>query len=77
MDELINLVVKKTGLSPEDARKAVEVVINALKTKLPPVVSGHLDAFISGGSADGVAALEAEAGNFIKGKLGSLLGGSQ
>jgi NACalpha-BTF3-like transcription factor len=33
MDELVNLVVQRTGISQDDARKAVEVVVNALKSK--------------------------------------------
>jgi NACalpha-BTF3-like transcription factor len=41
MDELINLVVQRTGISQEDARKAVEV----------------------------------EAGELLKGRLGTILGG--
>ena len=71
MDELINLVVQKTGISQDDARKAVEVIVNALKSKLPAPVAGHLDAFLSGG----VTSLEAEAGEMLQGKLGGLFGG--
>ena len=76
MDELVALVVQKTGLSAEDARKVVEAVVQALKTKLPAPIATHLDAFISGGTAGGVAELEAEAGNLLKSKLSSLLGGN-
>ena len=71
MDELINLVVQKTGISQDDARKAVEVIVNALKSKLPAPIAGHLDSFMSGGAS----ALEAEAGEILKGKLGGLFGG--
>jgi len=70
INELINLVVQKTGISQDDARKAVEVIVNALKSKLPAPVAGHLDAFLSGG----VTALEAEAGEMLKGKLGGFFG---
>ena len=75
MDDLINLVTQKTGLSQDDARKAVEVVVNALKAKLPAAISSHLDAFLSGGMSGGVGALESEAGNILKGKLSGLFGG--
>jgi hypothetical protein len=75
VDELINLVVQKTGISQDDARKAVEVIVNALKSKLPAPLASHLDSFISGGTGGGVSALENEAGEMLKGKLGGLFGG--
>ena len=75
MDELVNLVVQKTGISQEDARKAVDVVVSALKSKLPAPVASHLDAFLAGGVAGGMNTLAAEAGELLKGKLGNLFGG--
>jgi len=75
MDELINLVVQRTGISQEDARKAVEVVIDTLKSKLPGPIASHLDAFLSGGLSGGVDTLAEEAGELLKGRLGTILGG--
>jgi len=43
MDELVELVSKKTGLSEEMSRKAVKVVINYLKDELPAPLAGQLD----------------------------------
>ena len=77
MDELINLVVQKTGISQDDARKAVEVIVNELKSRLPGPVASHLDSFTSGGVSGGISTLEAEAGEMLKGKLGSFLGGAK
>ena len=77
MDELINLVVQKTGISQDDARKAVEVVLNTLKSKLPGPIASHLDSFISGGVSGSVNTLAGDAGEMLKGKLGSLFGGGQ
>ena len=48
MEELVNLVVKKTGLPKETAQKAVTVVLDYLKKKLPPAVGAAIDAFLSG-----------------------------
>ena len=76
MDELINLVVQKTGISQEDARKAVEVIVTELKSKLPGPIASHLDSFISGGTSGGMNTLAGEAGEMLKGKLGGLFGGS-
>ena len=76
MEELINLVVQKTGISQDDARKAVQVVVDTLKSKLPGPIASHLDAFLSSGLAGGSGALVEEASAALKGKLGSLFGGS-
>jgi hypothetical protein len=73
MDELINLVVQKTGISQDDARKAVEVIVNELKSRLPGPVASHLDSLIGGG----VSALESEAGEMFKSKLGGFFGGGK
>jgi hypothetical protein len=75
MDELINLVVQRTGLSQDDARKAVEVVIDALKSKLPAPIASHLDSFVTGGLSGGGGTLAEEAGELLKDKLGGMFGG--
>jgi hypothetical protein len=54
MDEIIRLVVQKTGISQDDARKAVEVIVSALKSKLPGPIASHLDSFISGDMSGGL-----------------------
>lgn len=77
MDELINLVVQETGISQDDARKAVEVIVTALKSRLPAPLASHIDSFISGGLSGGMSILESEAGEMLKGKLGGLFGGSK
>jgi hypothetical protein len=74
MDEITNLVVQRTGLSQDDAQKAVQAVIGALKSKLPPAISSQIDGLLSGGVSGIEGALEAEAGNALKGELGGLLG---
>jgi hypothetical protein len=74
MDELINLVVQKTGISQDDARKAVEVIVSTLKSKLPGPIASHLDSFIAGGMSGGLNTLADEATQMLKGKLGSFLG---
>ena len=75
MDELINLVVQRTGISQEQARKAVEVVVGELKNRLPAPIASHVDAFLAGGMSGGMNTVAAEAGEMLKGKLGSLFGG--
>ena len=66
MDELIKLVVSKTGLSQEHAKLAVETVLSFLKTKLPAPLAGQIDGLLAGGSAGGGLDL---------GSIGGALGG--
>lgn len=76
MDELINAVAQKTGLSQEDAQKAVLTVIDFLKSRLPAPIAAHVDSLLGGEAGGGLGGLEAEAENLIKGKLGGLFGGN-
>ena len=56
MDELVALVVKKTGLSEEQAESAVNVVLGFIKDKLSPVVGGQIDSLLEGKNDLGAAA---------------------
>ena len=47
MDELVALVMKKTGLPKEQATLAVKTVLDFLKKKLPPAVGAAIDSFLS------------------------------
>jgi len=46
MKELTNIIVQKTGISQENAQKAVQVMLGFLKTKLPASLAGQLDSFL-------------------------------
>jgi nucleoid DNA-binding protein len=65
MEELIELIVKKTGISEEIATKVVDMVLDFLKDKLPEPIAGQLDNLLSG---EGIA-------DDLLGGLGSLFGG--
>jgi hypothetical protein len=71
--EIAELVVKKVNIPRDKAAQAVEVVINFLKEKLPPAISGQLDAVLSGNVdlSDGIGLDDAA------GLLGGLLGGKK
>ena len=66
MDELIKLVVQKTGISEQQAKIAVDTVLTFLKQKLPAPMGSQIDNFLSGNQAS----------DAIKG-LGNLLGGKK
>jgi len=74
MNELTNLIVKKTGISQENAQKAVLVVFDFLKTKLPAPIASQLDSFLTGGTVNANAITE-QAGGFLKSKVGAVLAG--
>ncbi len=54
MNELINVIVQKTGISQENAQKAVQVTLGFLKTKMPAPLAGQLDSFLSARTPTGV-----------------------
>jgi len=67
MDELVALVMKKTGLPKDQATTAVKTVIDFLKQKLPAPAGAAIDGFVSGkGQMAGAADM-----------LGGLLGGKK
>ena len=51
MNELIQMIVQKTGISEEHARTAAETAVNFIKGKLPPAVAQHIDSAIGGQTA--------------------------
>lgn len=63
MDELIQQVASKAGISAEQAKSAVESVTAFIKDKLP-ALGGQLDGLLKGGGAGGAL-----------GGLGDKLGG--
>ena len=65
MDQLVALVVEKTGISEQAARQAVETVLQFLKGRLPAPLAAQIDSVLGGGGAD--------AGSMLGG-LGGLLG---
>ena len=68
MDELVNLVSQKTGLSEDVSRKAVEVVIGYLKDKLPDPIAGQIDRVLAGGDAPDLGELAQGLGGLLSKK---------
>ena len=67
MDELINLVSQKTGLTEGKARLAVDVVVSYLKEKLPAPIADQVEKTLIGESFVG------KAGELAKG-VGGMFG---
>lgn len=53
MDELVQRLSQKTGLSPDKAQEVVNFVLSHLKEKLPAPLASSLDSYLAGGSAVG------------------------
>jgi uncharacterized protein (DUF2267 family) len=68
MDQLVNLVVEKTGISEQHARTAVETVLGYLKQRLPAPIAGQIDSALSGSGSE-----SGGLGGAAK-KLGGMLG---
>jgi hypothetical protein len=51
MNELVNLIVKKTGIPAATAQTIVNIVVDFLKKKLPAPVAGQIDGLLKGDAA--------------------------
>jgi len=75
MQQLINLITEKTGISQEQAQGAVESIVSFLKDKLPFGLGDHLDnALNDNGEGEG---LLDKAGDLIGGFFGGNEGESE
>ncbi len=77
MNELVQLVQQKTGLSQEVAEKVVDTVVGFIKQKLPAPLASGLDSMLAGENtqAAGAAAgadpgLMSKAGEMLSGMFG-------
>lgn len=70
MDELVRQVAQKVGISEDQARVAVEMVVNFLKAKLPAPLAAHVDTAL-GAAAPALANLDVGS---IASSIGGLFG---
>lgn len=82
MQELIDTVSAKVGISKDQAKQAIEVVIHALESKLPKPIAGQVRGALAG-NAEVVGQALDKAGDLAKGlpgvggMLGGMLGGKK
>ena len=74
-EQVINLIVKRTGITRENAEKAVLVVFDFLKTKLPAPIATQVDSFLNTGSVN-TSGITQPTGGFVKKMEGVLAGKS-
>lgn len=66
MEKIVNLVAEKAGITPAQAKTAVETVAGFLKDKMPPALASQVDNYLKG---------DAEGSGGIAGAAGKLGGG--
>jgi hypothetical protein len=57
LDELVKLVAKKVGISEDQARQAVTMVVDFLKKRLPAPIAAQIDGLLSGGGMPDISKL--------------------
>jgi len=74
MQQLIDEVSQKTGLSPDQSKAAVDSVLGFLKTKLPAPLASHLDSLVSGGATAAAATGGESSGGGLASQATAMLG---
>ena len=68
MDELVKLIMKKTGLPEAKARTAAIVAVDFIKSKLPAPVAGQIDALMTGKGAGDIVDMAEQLGGLMSDK---------
>jgi hypothetical protein len=70
MDEIVQILQDRAGLSPDQAQEVAKVIVDMIKSKVPSEFQGIVDQYL-GGSGD------ASATSNVVGGLGGLLGAAE
>lgn len=73
MDKLIQTIVEKTGISPEQAQSAVTTVLETIKQKLPAGIGDKITSILQDKDGDGDIDFSDILGG-VKDSLGDLFG---
>ncbi len=73
MNELVQMVQQKTGLSQDMAQKVVDTVVGYMKTKLPAPLCSGLDELLGAGGASSDAAGSTDEAGGLMGKAQSMV----
>jgi hypothetical protein len=65
MDQLVKLVQERTGIGEEQARTAVDTVLDFVKDRLPAPIAGQVDGVVRGDAHGGGSPMD---------RVGSLFG---
>lgn len=71
MNELVQIIMQKTGLPQDKAQEVVDTVVTHLKGRLPEALTSHLSAFLgSSGNPDTTAGIADKAKSVAAGLEG-------
>jgi hypothetical protein len=70
MNEIAEILQQRAGLGPDQAQEIAKVIVDLIKSKIPPEFQGIAGQFLDG-SAD------SQAGSSALGGLGGLLGAAE
>ncbi len=65
MNELVQQIISRTGISESQARTAIDMVVSHLKGRLPDAVSSHLESALN---SEGSGHTGMDIGNLFGGK---------
>ena len=71
MDEIVQILQERAGLSPDQAQEVAKAIVDMIKSKVPSEFQGMVDQYLGGGGGD------AQAGSNVIGGLGGLIGAAE
>ena len=74
MNELVQIIMQKTGLSQDKAQEVVDTVVTHLKGRLPEALTSHLSAFLGNSGDAGATAGIADKAKSVVAGLGGFFG---
>jgi hypothetical protein len=77
MDQLIQQITAKTGISEDQARQAIDMAMGFVKEKLPEPIASQLDGFLGGGGDAGGGGMMGMVQDQLGGMMGGLMGGGK
>lgn len=72
MDQLITQLTQEVGLTEDQARKSVEIVVGFVRSNLPPSVASQLDNILSSQGVQGIGGITGQ----VQGTVDDVLGGT-
>ena len=68
MDEIVQVLQDRAGLSPDQAQEVAKVIVDLIKSKVPSEFQGMVDQYLGGSGGDAQAS---------SGGIGGLLGAAE
>jgi hypothetical protein len=76
LDQVVNEVAQRCGISNDQARTAVQTVLSFVKTRLPAPVASQIDNALGGQTRGGMGGMQGQAQPGMGG-MGDVLGGNR